>query len=88
MHHEQALHEGGDDYGRLYSGLESLRCELQQLKDNNHILCVDGAPYKVELYMCSDLKATREMIGMEQIERCGAEHVQVRCVAHNTTMQV
>lgn len=77
--HSQALHEGNDSYDRLYTGLERLRNELQQLAEANSTLLVDGKPYLIRVVVCSDLKATRELLGIERLELSGPEHVQARC---------
>lgn len=71
------MHQGGDDYDRLYSSLRELRAELQQLAESDNMLNVDGQSYKIEVRVCSDLKAIRELIGMERLELSGPEHVQV-----------
>lgn len=71
------MHQGGDEYDRLYSSLQGLRSELQQLAANDNMLAIDGRQYKVVVRVCSDLKAIRELLGIERLELSGPDHVQV-----------
>lgn len=74
----QALYEGTDSHRRLFHTCTALRREILMLAGAHNIIEVDRRLYKVKIYVASDLKALRELTGVERFARCGPVELQVR----------